>query len=153
MSVVGRNFVAAANMPPVSVDVTTVIRGVFILPKPKYKTKVYVIVIRIRLVPIWRELGGKSIKEYYTERVIDFCWCSWWFVIITYRRSEFIQPCITADLHNPLFVCILMYLTKTWLISALAGGVCWSPAEGQGSLSYRWFSHNTPTLHVWLQQT
>lgn len=52
MSVVGRNFVAAANMPPVSVDVTTVIRGVFILPKPKYKIKVYVIVIRIRLVHI-----------------------------------------------------------------------------------------------------
>lgn len=67
MSVVGRNFVAAPNMQPVNVDVTTVIRGVFILPKLKYKTKVYMIVIRIRLVHLKRIRWEKHKGIIYRE--------------------------------------------------------------------------------------
>lgn len=105
------------------------------------------------LVYVWKELGGKSIKSTITESVIDFCW---WFVIITNWRSKFMQPHTTHAINSALFVCILMYLTKTWLIWALPG-VCSHHVDhqpaGHSSLSMIQSQHanNTPALQ--LQQT
>lgn len=105
------------------------------------------------LVYVWKELGGKSIKSTITESAIDFCW---WFVIKTNWRSKFMQPHITHAINSAVFVCILMYLTKTWLIWALPG-VCSHHVDhqqvGQSSLSMIQSQHanNTPALQ--LQQT